>query len=259
MTPIPPLDRKDFPRRLIRWYLRCGRDLPWRRTRDPYQIWISEVMLQQTTVQAVIPYYEEWVRRYPDIPSVARARPEEILRSWQGLGYYQRARNIHQAARLICERHQGELPREAEALRQLPGFGPYTTGAVLSIAFDRPYPVVDANIRRIVMRLLCLTEPDDSDTRDKIENFLSQVLPARTAGTFNQALMDLGAMICRSRQPLCLRCPIRGYCRAHDKGLQEIIPPPQTKDHPDRPRRDRGDLAPAQVFSSAATQPGTSG
>jgi A/G-specific adenine glycosylase len=220
------LDR-NFSGRLLRWYRRHKRDLPWRHTADPYAVWISEVMLQQTTVGAVIPYYERWLRLFPDVPSLARAPLGRVLKAWQGLGYYQRARNLSAAAKIIVSRHEGLLPGDAEALRSLPGFGAYTTAAVLSIAFDRRAALVDANVRRVLMRLEGVRGPAKTgDDRTWLER-LAPLLPARRPGDFNQALMELGALICRPRNPLCLRCPFERNCAAFAAGEQEIIPPPK--------------------------------
>ncbi len=211
------------------WYRRHARDLPWRRTSDPYKVWVSEIMLQQTTVSAVIPYYERWIEKFPDVGSVARASPAEILKAWQGLGYYQRARNVHKAAQIICECYGGTLPADKENLRRLPGFGAYTTGAVLSIAFQKAEPIIDANVRRVFMRLLLLDGKADGRHDGVISGELKRLLPARAPGDFNQALMELGATVCRSQLPLCSQCPVRNACQAYHKGVQEIIPEPKTK------------------------------
>ena len=218
---------RDFAACLLRWYRREKRDLPWRHTTDPYAIWISEVMLQQTTVNAVIPYYERWLRRFPDIQSLARAPLSRVLKTWQGLGYYQRARNLSAAAKIIVSNHGGRLPGDAETLRSLPGFGAYTTAALLSIAFGRRAALVDANVRRVLMRLEGVREPVKSGDDRKWLDRLAPLLPARRPGDFNQALMELGALVCRPRNPLCLCCPFESGCAAFAAGEQEIIPPPK--------------------------------
>ncbi|MBI5415548.1 MAG: A/G-specific adenine glycosylase [Candidatus Omnitrophica bacterium] len=225
MKPEQTLFRRD----LINWYQKHARRLPWRQTRDPYKIWVSEVMLQQTTVNAVIPYYGKWIKIFPTIETVAGAPVQKILKVWQGLGYYQRAKNFHKAAQIICTQYRGQLPRDPEKLRTLPGFGPYTTGAVASIAFDLPYTIIDANVRRVVMRLLALDGYADTSQDQRIEEFLQKSIPRKNAGTFNQALMELGALICRNRGPLCLLCPVKNHCAAYQKGIQEIIPKPKKK------------------------------
>ncbi|HBO98146.1 MAG TPA: A/G-specific adenine glycosylase [Candidatus Omnitrophica bacterium] len=216
--------RTSFSSNLTDWYGRNARRLPWRVTRDPYKIWISEVMLQQTTVNAVIPYYGKWLTIFPTVEDLKRAPLEKVLKVWQGLGYYQRAKNLHKAARIICAHYEGKLPSEPEKLRKLPGFGPYTTGAVASIAFDLPCTIIDANVRRVVMRLLALDGYADTSQDQRIEEFLQKAIPSRNTGTFNQALMELGALICRNREPLCLLCPVKAHCAAHQKGIQKIIP-----------------------------------
>lgn len=221
--------RTSFSRGLTGWYKKSARRLPWRETRDPYKIWISEVMLQQTTVNAVIPYYEKWIKTFPTVKALKNAPLQEILKTWQGLGYYQRAKNLHKAAQTICTEHGRKLPGDPQQLRQLPGFGPYTTGAVASIAFDLPCTIIDANVRRVVMRLLALGGYADTSQDQRIEKFLQKAIPRKNAGTFNQALMELGALICRNREPLCLLCPVKAHCTAYRKGIQEIIPKPRKR------------------------------
>lgn len=213
-------------RRLPAWYSRNRRELPWRGTTDPYAVWVSEVMLQQTTVGAVIPYYERWLKRFPDIGSLARAPLASVLKAWQGLGYYRRARDLRRSAQILVERHGGRLPDDGKALRALPGFGPYTTAAVLSIAFGRAVPLVDANVRRVLMRAFGREgRARPADDRLLLERLAPEV-PHRKPGDFNQALMELGALVCRPSNPACLRCPLRGSCRAYADGRQEVIPAP---------------------------------
>lgn len=217
----------NFAPRLIDWYNIFARDLPWRKTRDPYKIWISEVMLQQTTVTAVIPYFVRWINEYPDLLSVAKAPLEKILKSWQGLGYYSRARNIHAAAKLIVENHSGQIPPDKSQLMRLPGMGPYTTGAVLSIAFDQREPIIDANVRRVLMRQLKLEGPADLRHDKVIRNFLLEVMPQSNNRIFNQALMELGALICKSSDPDCGQCPVRSSCLAYQAKCADKIPKPK--------------------------------
>src|SRR3989338_7906402 len=176
-----------FARTLNSWYRKNARPLPWRETADPYKIWISEVMLQQTTVNAVIPYYQKWIRVFPTVWHVARAPLRKILKYWQGLGYYTRAKNIHRSAKIICTTHQGSIPCDADQLKKLPGFGPYTVGAVLSIAFDKRAAIVDANVRRVFMRLLALEGFADTSKDPAILEFLDAVMPKKNLRTFNQA------------------------------------------------------------------------
>jgi A/G-specific adenine glycosylase len=184
-------------------------------------------MLQQTTVRAVRPYYEKWLERFPDLESLARAPLRDVLRAWQGLGYYQRARNLHRAAGRILREHGGRLPADRDALRRLPGFGPYTTAAVLSLAFGRPLPVIDANVRRVLMRVLATEGPASSSLDKGFLAVLEKIIPRAAPGAFNQAMMELGALVCRSANPQCLACPVRGFCRAAAEGRQETIPRPR--------------------------------
>ncbi len=184
-------------------------------------------MLQQTTVPAVIPFYGRWLEAFPDVESLARAPLRRVLREWQGLGYYRRAENLHRAARSIVAEHGAKVPREESVLRSLPGFGPYTTAAVLSLAYRKPLPVVDANVRRVVMRVLGIRGTAGPAHDGRIAAFLETVLPADRPGDFNQAMMELGALVCRVRDPQCLACPARRACRAAREGTQETIPRPK--------------------------------
>ncbi len=219
----------SFQHSLLTWYRKNARPLPWRKTRDPYRIWISEVMLQQTTVNTVVPYYERWIREFPKIGDVARASLSRILKIWQGLGYYQRARNIHKSAKLISVKFKARIPLDAEVLRTLPGFGPYTTNAVLSIAFGQRLPIVDANVRRVAMRILALKGDDSARFDARILSFLKKILPSVQISDFNQALMELGALVCRPQEPFCLSCPVKVWCHAYKKGWQDVIPAPRQK------------------------------
>lgn len=218
---------KDFADKLLFWYKKNTRDLPWRKTRDPYKIWISEVMLQQTTVNAVIPYYKRWIKIFPTIQSVAVASKEKVLKAWQGLGYYQRVRNLQKSAKIISGDYKGRMPDNPDLLKKLPGFGPYTTGAVLSIAFDKKYPIIDANVRRVIMRQLAARGFADPAQDKKIYDFLRNVMPDKEIRFFNQALMELGALICRVPRPLCGQCPVHAGCRAFQERLQDVIPEPR--------------------------------
>ena len=220
---------KPFAERLGRWYGAHKRDLPWRRTADPYRIWISEVMLQQTTVNAVVPYYRTWLNRFPDVRALSRAPLQAVLKAWQGLGYYQRARNLHAAARIIVAEHRGKLPSDPEILRRIPGFGLYTSAAVASLAFGKPCAVLDANVRRVMMRLLLLHGEADGRHDKAISAALDRLLDRKSPGTFNQGLMELGALVCRPRNPLCPACPLPDLCAAYEKGEQEVIPKPRQR------------------------------
>lgn len=210
---------------LLRWYDAHRRDLPWRHTRDPYAIWISEAMLQQTRVETVIPYWERFLARLPDVESLAHAELDDVYALWTGLGYYSRARHLKAAAESIVADHGGRLPTTAAELRALPGIGRYTAGAVASIAFDREEPLVDGNVIRVFARL----EDVRDDVGDKaiVERFWSlagELVRGERPGDLNQALMELGATVCLPKTPLCLACPVRRHCRAHARGTAEQLP-----------------------------------
>lgn len=205
---------------LLSFYDTRRRDLPWRRDPNPYRVWVSEIMLQQTRVEAVIPYYERWLRRFPSLEALANAEPDEVLRAWEGLGYYSRARNLHTAARLVRECHAGDVPEDPAALRRLPGVGAYTAGAIASIAYGRPEPAVDGNVRRVLARLLDVAEPSAAWLRE----VAGAVVPRDRPGDFNQALMELGATVCTPRSPRCATCPVASLCRARARGTVERRP-----------------------------------
>ncbi len=209
--------RAHFRRQLLAWYRQQGRDLPWRGTRDPYAILVSEIMLQQTQVATVLPYYHAWLRRFPDFKTLALASESDVLHAWQGLGYYARARNLHAAARAALREHGGRFPETAEQMRALPGLGRYTANAVATFAFDQPVPIVEANIARLFARLLDMQTPIDSAAGTAaLWQLASELVPRRGARDFNSALMDLGAIVCTPRLPKCPSCPVRSVCRASD-------------------------------------------
>ena len=214
-TVTSPENLPVFRRSLVRWYRRHGRDLPWRQTRDPYAILVSEFMLQQTQVATVIPYYHKWLRTFPDFASLARASENEVLRAWQGLGYYARARNLHATAKAVMDRHGGNFPRGVEQMRQLSGIGKYTAHAVASFAFNQSVPIVEANTGRVLARLFNLRKSIDSDPgRRMLWQNAANLLPKSDAATFNSALLDLGALVCVARKPKCGVCPVKTFCRA---------------------------------------------
>jgi A/G-specific adenine glycosylase len=209
------VDTKDFRQRLRAWFRRQGRDLPWRRTRDPYAILVSEMMLQQTTVAAVVPYYERWMERFPSVQELAAAEESEVLALWQGLGYYRRARNLHAAARNISGELRGKFPRDYEGLRALPGIGDYTAQAVRAFAHDEAVPVLDANVIRVVARLFEIRAPvDAAQGLAKVRARLEELLPAKGGHEFVSAIMELGALVCRAGRPDCLLCPVKEFCAA---------------------------------------------
>jgi len=215
----------NFSARLLAWFRRHQRPLPWRKTKDPYRIWVSEIMLQQTRAAAVIPFYNRFLERFPDVTSLARSREQALLESWSGLGYYSRARNLRRAARQIVESGDGRFPRTAAAWAALPGVGPYTAAAVASIAFAEPVAVLDGNVVRVMARVA--NEPGDvrsTRVRDQLRHRAEELLDTRHPGEFNQALMELGATLCLPRRPQCLVCPVAQWCEARRLGRQEELP-----------------------------------
>jgi A/G-specific adenine glycosylase len=217
--------RQQFRRRLLAWFKRHARDLPWRRSRDPYLVWVSEIMLQQTQVATVVPYFERFVAEFPDIQSLADASEQAVLRRWEGLGYYRRARQLHRAARAIVDDHGGVFPRDPAAVRRLPGIGRYTAGAILSIAFDLPQPIVEANTIRLYCRLLAWPgDPRNAQGQRLLWTMAESLLPRKGSGALNQALMELGATLCTPRDPQCDRCPVAELCPTRAHGLHASIP-----------------------------------
>src|SRR5262245_4865752 len=213
-------------RRLLSWFKRNQRDLPWRHDRDPYRIWVSEVMLQQTTVATVSARFERFLQAFPTLAALAAADEQAVLREWEGLGYYRRARNLHAAARLMVQRHGGQLPDDPQIWAELPGVGRYILGAVLSQAFDRRLPIVEANSQRVLCRLFGRnSDPLEPRTKKWLWNTAEQLLPVRRSGDFNQALMELGALVCTPLHPRCEQCPISAQCVAFRTGRQHAIPP----------------------------------
>jgi A/G-specific adenine glycosylase len=211
---VPQADARRFAARLIRWFRKNGRDLPWRRTRDPYAILVSEVMLQQTQVSRVQDYYGRFLRRYPTVEDLAAAPRAGVMEAWAGLGYYNRARNLHAAARQVARRHGGRFPRSPEEVRALPGVGDYTAGAVLSFAFNEPAAVLDTNVRRVLARVFLGRAPrKQAAEARRLAELNLRLIPPRGAWDFNQAVMELGAVVCAARAPRCPACPMRDMCR----------------------------------------------
>ncbi len=217
--------QEKFRRNLVHWYQRHHRKLPWRATRDPYKIWVSEIMLQQTRVDVVRNYYKRWLHAFPTVHSLANAPYPRVLKLWEGLGYYSRARNLHQAAKLVVREHRGTLPATVEELMSLPGIGRYTAGAVASIAFHQRAPLVDGNVARVFARVFGVerdvTKPA---TQKTLWEMAGAIIPQKDPGTFNQALMELGALICTPANPRCNLCPMRGVCVARTMGRQDVLP-----------------------------------
>lgn len=210
---------------MLAWFAAHARDLPWRRDRTPYRVWVAEVMLQQTRVETVIPYYDRFLQRFPTVEALVEASLEEVLKVWEGLGYYARARNLHAAARRVVVEYGGQLPPAYEALRELPGMGPYIAGAVASIAFGRPVVALDGNGRRVLARLFAVEgDPRRTAVRRRLEALARSLLPSDRPGPFNEALMELGATVCLPRAPRCDRCPLAGDCRARQAGAEAQYP-----------------------------------
>jgi A/G-specific adenine glycosylase len=221
---------KALRRQLLAWFRQFQRDLPWRRTKDPHRIWISEIMLQQTRVAAVIPYYERFLARFPDVRALAEAPHEEVLRLWSGLGYYSRARNLQKAAQQIVAQHGGEFPHEEVAVLALPGIGPYTGAAILSIAFDAKHAVLDGNVARVLARLGAIRgDLRESRRWQSLQKTAGELLDPKSPGDWNQAMMELGAMVCTPRAPQCLLCPVARFCRARQLGDPESFPEKRKK------------------------------
>src|SRR3990170_4653089 len=215
----------SLARALMGWYRKNKRDLPWRGSRDPYAVWVSEVMLQQTRAETVVPYYTRWMQRFPSLPSLAEASEADVLRLWEGLGYYRRALALRQGARRVMQEYEGRLPRDAEALRRLPGIGPYTAAAVAALAFGRDEVALDGNLRRVLSRLMNLDiDPRRPEGHRRLLGFATGLLPPGRAADFNQALMDLGSQVCLAREPRCGTCPLQSGCLAHRAGVEAERP-----------------------------------
>lgn len=215
------MNLERFRQTLIRWFAANARDLPWRRTSDPYAIWISEIMLQQTQTSTVIPYYQRFLAHFPTVEALAQAPLADVLKTWEGLGYYSRARNLHRTAQIIVEEHGGCLPEDAPSLLALPGIGRYTAGAIRSLAFNQPAPILDGNIRRVITRLDDIAESiDETVTEKRLWQRAEEMVHVQQPGMMNEALMELGALICLPKIPRCQQCPVRDFCLAHKNGTQ---------------------------------------
>jgi len=220
----------EFRKQLLGWFRQYQRDLPWRRTRDPYRIWLSEIMLQQTRVAAVIPYYERFLERFPDIHALATAPQEEILRLWSGLGYYSRARNLQRAAQEIVAKHGGVFPRAEKDALELPGIGAYTAAAILSIAYGAKYAVLDGNVARVLARIFAVKgDLRDAKRWQSLQKSAGALLDPKSTGDWNQAMMELGATLCTPQSPQCLLCPVMKFCQARKLGISGSLPAPRKK------------------------------
>lgn len=229
------MEKAYFSRELLSWYRMIKRDLPWRKNHDPYRVWVSEIMLQQTRVDTVIPYYERFMDKFPTVRALAEAPEPEVLKCWEGLGYYSRARNLQAGAQQVLAQYGGEVPNDKAAVASLKGVGPYTSGAIMSIAFNHPEPAVDGNVMRVLSRYFCLEEDIAKPaTRVGIEKLAASLIPEGAAGDFNQALMELGALVCSPKSPSCLPCPVMEHCSARLEGRETELPI-KTKAKPPRP------------------------
>ena len=219
-----------FRKQLLAWFRQSQRNLPWRRTRDPYCVWLSEIMLQQTRVAAVIPYYERFLERFPNLHALAGGPEEEVLRLWSGLGYYSRARNLHEAAQRVVAEHGGEFPSRMEDVLALPGIGNYTAAAILSIAFEQKQAVLDGNVARVLARQGAIRGDLRSGRRwRKLQKCADAYLAAKSPGDWNQAMMELGATLCSPKSPQCLLCPVAQFCEARKRGIADLLPEKRKK------------------------------
>lgn len=225
------MNKNELVDRLLFWFYEAKRDLPWRKNKNPYHIWVSEIMLQQTRVDTVKPYFERFISRFPDIETLSNATEDEVLKYWEGLGYYSRARNLLSAAREVQEKYGGKIPDDEERIRALKGIGPYTMGAILSIAYDKPVPAVDGNVLRVFSRIFAI-EKDiaKTSTRKEIEDIVREIIPHSDPSGFNQALMELGALICLPRTPKCSICPVEHLCVAKKEGKEQNLPIKEKKE-----------------------------
>lgn len=228
-----PLDaewKRSFRRRLLAWYTKHARDLPWRRSRDPYRVWVSEVMLQQTQVETVRPYFERFIAAFPTVATLAAADEQDVLRLWEGLGYYRRARSLHAAAKQVVADHDSRMPGDVATLLTLAGIGRYTAGAIVSIAYDKPAPILEANTVRLLTRLIAYDgQPTSTAGQRRLWAVAEELLPAKGCAAFNQALMELGALVCTPVAPRCEECPVEKLCRARAEGSVDRLGPTTKK------------------------------
>lgn len=219
------VNKQQFQLDLIDWFLREQRDLPWRHDKDPYKIWVSEIMLQQTRVDTVIPYFNNFISKFPTAEALAEADEEKVLKAWEGLGYYSRARNLQSAVKEVVSQYGGKVPNEVKELSKLKGIGPYTQGAILSIAYGIPEPAVDGNVMRVLSRILYITEDIAlPKTRKLFEKIVKELISKEKPSEFNQGLMELGAIVCTPKSPSCLLCPVQDHCLAFREGVQDELP-----------------------------------
>lgn len=230
---LSDFNHKDFQIDLLSWFEKEQRDLPWRKDNDAYKVWVSEIMLQQTRVDTVIPYFEEFMRQFPTIQALAEASEEQVLKAWEGLGYYSRVRNLHSAVKEVQEKYDSVVPNTPKEISMLKGIGPYTSGAILSIAYGIPEPAVDGNVMRVLSRIFSIWDDiAKPSTRKVFENIVREIISLENPSAFNQALMELGALICTPGMPSCLLCPVREHCRAFHEGVQRELPVKSKKKKP---------------------------
>jgi A/G-specific adenine glycosylase len=225
---VDPNRSREIQTSLLHWFEQNGRDLPWRKTRDPYAIWISEIMLQQTQVATVIPYYQRFLKSFPTVHRLAKSDLSRVLKIWEGLGYYSRARNLHRASKIILNHFKGKIPDHLTDLLNLPGIGKYTAGAILSIAYNKEAPILDGNVKRVLSRLFAVSK-DPKKTEGLLWKISESLIPKGRPNAFNQALMDLGSMICAPKDPLCHRCPLYRCCKAKASGNPQRYPSREVK------------------------------
>jgi A/G-specific adenine glycosylase len=234
-------------RALLTWYAKHRRELPWRKSQDAYAVWVSEMMLQQTQVRTVIPYFQSWMQRFPDVAALANAEEGDVLHAWQGLGYYSRARNLRRAAQEMLRTHDGRVPEQVSELLALPGIGPYSAGAIASIAYGHAEPLVDGNVIRVLARLFALRgDPNKAPLKAQLWAHARALIPKQSPGDFNQSLMELGATVCTPRSPRCEACPVAAHCQALAEGLVEVLPELPT----------RAKATPVHVVAAIATRGG---
>ncbi|CDQ20374.1 A/G-specific DNA-adenine glycosylase [Halobacillus karajensis] len=227
---LSEFDKESYRKSLIHWFKKEQRVLPWRENQDPYRVWVSEIMLQQTRVDTVIPYFNDFMAKFPTPEALADADEQDVLKAWEGLGYYSRARNLQNAVREVVETYGGVVPADPEELGNLKGVGPYTKGAILSIAYDTPEPAVDGNVMRVLSRILHVEDDiSKQSTRKLFEGLVSELISEEDPSSFNQGLMELGALICTPKTPSCMLCPVQNYCRAFDKGIETELPVKSSK------------------------------
>lgn len=224
---------KEFQQDLLNWFEQEKRNLPWRQDRDPYKIWVSEIMLQQTRVDTVIPYFRNFIEKFPTIEDLANAGEEEVLKAWEGLGYYSRVRNLHAAVKEVQQTYEGQVPNSPEEISKLKGIGPYTKGAILSIAYNIPEPAVDGNVMRVLARIFSIRDDiAKPSTRKLFEAIVREIISHEDPSSFNQALMELGALICTPGKPACMICPVKDHCLAYQQGIQHELPVKSKKKKP---------------------------